>query len=158
MPFGHSFFLQARLVVSDIKILNYSIFHCVITLLRTYEKTPLTNRRTVPRKHKKTSAFAEVSFGFLLLLRRGRDSNSWYPNQVRRFSKPVVSATHPPLRFAFLSERVCKYRAFFGINKISKQNFHTRLFYRQLNGHRCANCKGNHHQRWDQLMLLPAAD
>ena len=30
--------------------------------------------------------------------RRGRDSNSWSPNQARRFSKPVVSATHPPLQ------------------------------------------------------------
>ena len=32
------------------------------------------------------------------LLRRERDSNSWNPNQVRRFSKPVVSATHPSLQ------------------------------------------------------------
>ena len=31
-------------------------------------------------------------------LRRGRDSNSWSPNQARRFSKPVVSATHPSLQ------------------------------------------------------------
>ena len=32
------------------------------------------------------------------LMRRERDSNSWNPNQVRRFSKPVVSATHPSLQ------------------------------------------------------------
>ena len=38
-----------------------------------------------------------VQVGRLTRLRRGRDSNSWNPNQVRRFSKPVVSATHPPL-------------------------------------------------------------
>ena len=32
------------------------------------------------------------------VLRRGRDSNSWYGKPVRQFSKLVVSATHPPLR------------------------------------------------------------
>ena len=32
------------------------------------------------------------------IARRGRDSNSWYALDVRRFSKPVVSATHPPLQ------------------------------------------------------------
>ena len=32
------------------------------------------------------------------IARRGRDSNSWYAWGVRRFSKPVVSATHPPLQ------------------------------------------------------------
>ena len=36
-------------------------------------------------------------------MRRGRDSNSWSPNQARRFSKPVVSATHPPLQTSKLS-------------------------------------------------------
>ena len=43
---------------------------------------------------KKRKAFAELQ----TLRRRERDSNSWNPNQVRRFSKPVVSATHPSLQ------------------------------------------------------------
>ena len=34
----------------------------------------------------------------VFILRRGRDSNSWYGKPVRQFSKLVVSATHPPLR------------------------------------------------------------
>lgn len=45
---------------------------------------------------------------------------------VRRFSKPVVSATHPSLRAAFRafpSERVCKYRIFLGKHKEMRPKF-----------------------------------
>lgn len=45
---------------------------------------------------------------------------------VRRFSKPVVSATHPPLRTrlpAVNSERVCKYRIFLGKYKEMRSKF-----------------------------------
>ncbi len=45
---------------------------------------------------------------------------------VRRFSKPVVSATHPSLRAAFREfspERVCKYRIFLGNYKELRTKF-----------------------------------
>ena len=53
-------------------------------------------------KIKKVSTFLSTLCGnclnFNAYMRRGRDSNSWYTNRVRQFSKLLVSATHPPLQ------------------------------------------------------------
>jgi hypothetical protein len=53
-----------------------------------------------PEENKETS---EGEISCFLKWRRRRDSNPRYPVRVRRFSKPVVSATHPRLR-VFLVE------------------------------------------------------
>ena len=65
------------------------------TLIVVMEDLSAKKHSIVPAfAFKKRKAFAELQ----TLRRRERDSNSWNPNQVRRFSKPVVSATHPSLQ------------------------------------------------------------
>ncbi len=73
-------------------------------LQRNLSKSGLDSKSTFFKglKIKKVSTFLSTlcsnCLNFNAYMRRGRDSNSWYTNRVRQFSKLLVSATHPPLQ------------------------------------------------------------